>query len=122
MLTRVMKAALVVMAAGLFGAGTNPANAFWGHRQVVTTNYAPAVVGAPVVAAAPVVTGYAPAYATTSYSLPSVPAIASPVVVSRPVVTAAPAVTSYYAPATTAYYAPATTAYYAPAAPAVTSY
>jgi len=138
MLTRVTKAVLAILVAGLVGASSSTAEAFWGHRPaVVTTGYAP------VVAASPVVAAYAPAYATTSYSLPSVP-----VVVSRPVISAAPvtsyyapattayyapaatvsapAVTSYYAPATTSYYAPATTAYYAPAAtvaaPAVTSY
>jgi hypothetical protein len=141
MLTRVMKAAVALLAVGFVSLASESAEAFWGHRQVVTTaGYAP------VVGAAPIVTGYAPAYATTSYSLPSVPVVApSPVVVSRPVVAAAPfvsaPVTSYYAPATTAYYAPAatvaapavtsyyapaTTAYYAPAAtvaaPAVTSY
>src|SRR2546421_9756489 len=98
MLTRVMKATLAVLVAGLIGTSNSTAEAFWGHRQVVTTTgYAP------VVAAAPVVTGYAPAYATTSYSLPSVPVVAaSPVIVSRPIVAAAPVVaapvTSYYAP------------------------
>jgi hypothetical protein len=144
--------ALVLMVAVAFLLGVSPttATAFWGHRQVVTTNYAmpsvpmtvgyaPVAVGAPVVTAspiisAPVVASYAPtvaAYAApvTSYYAPATTAYYAPTVVARP------AVTSYYAPTATiaapvtTYYAPAAvaapvTSYYAPAAVAapVTSY
>ena len=108
-MTRLTKIAAAVMVAGLLGLTNNSAQAFWGHRQVVTAGY-PVVAAMPVMPAAPIVTGYAPAVATayapavtTSYSLPSVPAM-GPVVVSRPVVANyAPAVapvTSYYAPTT----------------------
>jgi hypothetical protein len=108
---RIIQAAAVMMALSLV-MGANTADAFWGHRQVVTTNYAlPSV---------PVTAAYAPVVVAR-------PVIASPIVTTSYAPIAAP-VTSYYAPATTAYYAPAPVTTYAAApvtsyyAPAVTSY
>src|SRR5438132_14407182 len=80
MFTRLMKAMLAIVLAGLVGVSNSTAEAFWGHRPaVVTTGYAPA------------------AYATTAYSLPTVPVTAAyvpaaPMVVSRPILAAAPGV------------------------------
>lgn len=107
-MTRVTKAILVVVAAGLAGVSNNSADAFWGHRRAA---YAPVAV-APVVSV-PVTAGYYPA-------APIV--VGRPMVVSPPIIAASPVVTSGYAPAVapvTNYYAPPTTNYYAPAAPAV---
>src|SRR4051794_41049915 len=104
--------ALVALVAVAFLIGLSPttARAFWGHRQVVTTNYAMPSV--------PVTVGYAPVAVAA-------PIVAASPIISTPVVTSyAPAVATYAAPVTS-YYAPATTAYYAPtvvARPAVTSY
>src|SRR6266550_1259972 len=89
-----MKALLATAAvAVLLGLSPGAAKAFWGHRQVVTTNYAMPSV--------PVAVGYAPVVA--SYA---------PVVTASPIISA-PVVTSY-APAVAAYAAPVTS-YYAPA-------
>jgi hypothetical protein len=110
---------VLVAAATVLGMSLNSseAQAFWGHRQVVTTNYALPTV--------PVTAGYAPVVVARPAVI-AAPIVAAPVV-AAPVVTAgyasfAAPVTSYYAPAaTTSYYAPAaTTSYYAPAA--TTSY
>lgn len=112
-MTRVMKAALAVLAAGFVVASSNSAEAFWGHRRA----YTPVAV-APVVSV-PVTTGYIPA-APLVVARPVV--VGAPVVTTSPVVTASPIITSGYAPAVapvTSYYAPPTTTYYAPTAPAV---
>jgi hypothetical protein len=91
-------AGLLTIATGLTFAPD--ANAFWGHRRVVTSYSVPSV---PVVAAPAAV--YRPVVVA--------PVVSAPVTVSRPVITAAP-VTTFYAPPTTTYYAPPTTTYYAP--------
>src|SRR4029078_2276053 len=54
-MTRVMKAVLVVMATGIVGTSNNSAEAFWGHHR----GYAP-VAAAPVVSV-PVTAAYYPA-------------------------------------------------------------